>query len=539
VTESAVVDVDPQPQSTNAANYIPLQERVCKRPERVCKRPGCGATFQPATSNHIYCSPRCGERAWRGIPDLPNAHDYVMCQVCQKPFRRLSEGKKGHLTAHGMTVKTYLEQYPDAPLVSEGTKERLSQSAKRSRALCQLGRPRPGPAGGHDESFDKWRMLELWVRGWSYKQIGKELQRTPNAIRRRIASVGLRHGYASVYDWGERVDVVTVLDLTNACGLSPATFSQMAKVPVRRVTVNYLSRKRKTAQRVNPKYAGNIIAWRDGVLCEVLSTNRRRRIGYRCGSVVRALFPKLRQKYEQLLTMMQRCRLFLNAQQEAGAEEWLEYLWAQAQDATAHNSPDQSFVKFLPWAVELIPFFKAHLAELRGPGHLLKLAKKAIAERWKAPCEVVSHLIYVDADPLPPVDMRALLLNLQTTGAAPTPANGAKPVSGKRGKRGLEAGAILGLTGHRIALAWHYRQHKITPYAMAGDVFPSSNSDDLEKARKNMYTLFERHGREIEAFGRLPEPERETAIKAAMQAVQDAGDAWKRSPKRSRHSLHI
>jgi len=296
-----------------------------------------------------------------------------------------------------------------------------SLAAKRRAAIGNLGKPRPGRTRGHDGAFNKLRALELLVQGRSCKEIGQDLGRSPGVIRRGLRRGGLRHDSPSVYNVGDRLDAPIILALRNACDFSPQMFAELVGVPT--WVVSHLSRKGNIGQRVDPKHARKFIVWRDNLIHKVLSTDLRQRDECRRGAVIRGLFPNLRQKYEQLLAMMQYCRSFLREykakeHKDADAEHLFTYLLNQAMYETGHPSGAKPFVQFLPWLPELRPFVEAHLGELRGPGSLQKLAFHAFGDYWKVAAGVIPSLVYRDLEPLSPARMRALILSLPN--GAPT-----------------------------------------------------------------------------------------------------------------------
>jgi hypothetical protein len=88
-----------------------------------------------------------GKRRMSQTPDLvpSDSHDFIRCVLCERPFKQISGGSKGHLAQRhgGITTEQYLE-LPGAQLTADGTKEHISEIAKRRVLISNLGRPRRG-----------------------------------------------------------------------------------------------------------------------------------------------------------------------------------------------------------------------------------------------------------------------------------------------------------------------------------------------------------------------------------------------------------
>ena len=85
------------------------------------------------------------ERQKNGIRDK----DYVICEVCNKPFQVLSEN--GHLRVHKLTVKQYLKRFPSANLTCSSVRDDISKGVSIGRITLHNRRGYLNPKSQRDK----------------------------------------------------------------------------------------------------------------------------------------------------------------------------------------------------------------------------------------------------------------------------------------------------------------------------------------------------------------------------------------------------
>lgn len=230
----------------------------------------------------------------------------------------------------------------------------------------------------------------------------------------RAKGMGLSNNRAvpSVYSFGDLFDAAAIRALRKTVGLNAVEFARQVGIRIQLVYTR--------ARHGRPTTALKVRSWRAKIIANLLSSapkaGYRAHYGYGAYRTLRTFFPKLRDKCQLLLQpILIACRDYLKANRTAGLGELQKHLCEQAMLETADMRPGKLFVKFLPWAPEVLPFFD--LDRLSGQEKIPALALEIIAAYFGTTAGVVVAAMDWRAEPIPPKEMRLLI----SSGPAPTP----------------------------------------------------------------------------------------------------------------------
>jgi len=312
------------------------------------------------------------------------------------------------------TEKRRLKQAIWSRLKKAGYKARPSGEAVRK---AKIGRPRkkltmsthPGEAPA-----DKWKIVELKAAGMSSPAIARNLGRSWPSIYLTLRKLGFPDGkgVGFFYSFGELFDRSALQHLHVTSGLSVTEFGQQLGIPF---GTTWAQLREKKAGQLHFQTACKASEWRTRLFQHLMSAAIRRprqASGYGQNRVILTLFPNLRERYVFLLDVLDRLGEVLRPNSTWCKDDLRQYLCAEAMLEHAGQTPGTQFIRFLPWAPDLVPFLASKLDQLRSNQHD-KLAREAMAE-WLHTTEPVIGDVVHHGDkikPIAPQEMRWLILS--------------------------------------------------------------------------------------------------------------------------------
>ena len=516
---------------------------VTTSPKKLCD--ACGKEFYPDDPRTLCCSDQCKKehdntkQRERAAAKRPGGG--VGCLECADGslFHILAFA---HLRRHFPTTAPenvtaeYLAKHPGAELASPMFGHAVRRSKVGRLRINHIPKNRKTRRNGESLVDQRWEMVALRVANKSPKEICRLQMISQPSVFLPLQKMGLTSGaqVTPCFSFGQVFDRASIRALYHASGLKTITsFAQETGVPFPTIEPHLAPRNKR--QGVDLDTARNLAEWRHQLFSYLMSNSSTGAHSPGQNRMLRTFFPDLKERYGFLRETLAR----IGRTDSAWTPEKLKiYLLEQAARG------DKSIRQFLPWAVELMPFLRKKLEQLRGP-HYQRLALQLIAEWLGTTQPTIADVIRpgCKARPISPDEIRVLILEWRLARATELRAKAASSGNGAgtkvKGKRGHKSGTFLGLTRKRLILAWYFEQQRTSRYAMAASLFPYTNADDVEQARRNTYNLFERREVDMEKISdelmALPESERSAAIKEAQESVLKAGDTWKRHPKRTRH----
>jgi hypothetical protein len=310
-------------------------------------------------------------------------------------------------------------------------KARPSGEAIRRR---KVGRPRRNlPARTHpgENAVDKWKIVELKIAGKSTSEIARELNRSYPSIYLALRGMGFPDGdhVAPYYSFGEGFDRATLRHLHKLSGLSVTEFAKQLRIPFATLWLHSRSKK---SRQLRFSTAQKAAEWRRGLFRHLMGDAHPRR-GYRSdrfghARVIRTFFPSLQERYLFLLQVLRRLRDVLLENQDWSVKDLQNYLCAQAMLEKAGMTRGALFMRFLPWAPELMPVLVSCLDQVRS-GHNQRLAWELLARSLGTTAPVISSLLNPaqrrTVKPIPRNDMAWVIKNRAMSVAPPN--NGKQP----------------------------------------------------------------------------------------------------------------
>jgi hypothetical protein len=359
------------------------------------------------------CIPIRQRRRFRRNPNRERQlgiRNYVVCRECGAKLRRLHGGPSPHVPTHGLTPAGYRRKWPDAPLICEWLRRELSQRSKLQMES------RYGHAD--EPPIKKWQIVCAIVQGKTYEEIGQQLNRATMTIWSAARALGLRdesrrHARRAFYDFGEAVTAEAIRTLRHITGQSVPQFAKGTGLNASAIT----EAMRQRHKGIQSGTAKKIIVWRDDLIRHLLMTApvpARGQDRYSGSRILKTFFPNLRLKRDLLLRVMRWCRRSASVTPTMNANELGEQFCAQAMLEARQGSHERLFVRFLPWAPDLIGFFQANLPQLKGHGNLWPLADAVIVQRWDTTPHVLSSAWRARSIEIPPDEMRRLISEAQT-----------------------------------------------------------------------------------------------------------------------------
>jgi hypothetical protein len=312
-------------------------------------------------------------KAARANPRYEQEHavrGYVICRVsdCGAKVGTLAE----HLRRlHDQTSAKYREAFPEAPLFSRASREKLSTAGRLPREIKSL-RHHPG-----ESPTRPWTIAALRVAGKTAAEIAKIIGRQSDSVRHVCLRLQLPK---CGYDLGSQVTIGRVAKLFRATGLDRKSFAHHFGIPERLASEIY---PRFANRRLTPVHAGPIIEARDRLIRQIFERNRnggeRRWLVPSIAGTLRALVPDLPQVSATLRALLAQSRAYLRKNSGAQREQWQDWLC------------EKERLHLLPLAVELWPFIEDKIQALRTRRDLRKLGTEILASRFGVSLSVVHH----------------------------------------------------------------------------------------------------------------------------------------------------
>jgi hypothetical protein len=267
---------------------------------------------------------------------------------------------------------------------------------------------------------DKWKIVELKVAGKSNQEIARLLDRAQPSIYYALRKIGFPGGtgVTACYGFGEVFDRSALRHLHEISGLNVTELAKTFGMPF--ATLDAALSRRKPTKQLHFKTARAALGWR-GDLFWYLMSNASRHPGkqttkYSQSRVLLTLFPNLRKKYLFLLEVLRQLAKKLRENPEWSRNQLQQYLCEQAKEESFRKNRGDLFIRFLPWAPELMPFLAQKLPILRGVHHQ-RLAWEVIAGPLCTTAPIISEIINPSQvkkiNPIPPEQMRWLILTRQ------------------------------------------------------------------------------------------------------------------------------
>jgi hypothetical protein len=298
------------------------------------------------------------------------ARDYVICRVsgCGAKVGTLAE----HLRRrHAQTSSQYRAAFPEAPLISRTSREKLSAAARLPRKIKSL-RHHPG-----ESPTRLWEIASLRVGGKTASEIAKLTGRQSDHVRHvclrlRLPKCG--------YDLGSPVTIGRVAKLFRATGLDRKSFAHHFGIPERlasEISAHAADR------RLTPARAAPIIDARDRLIGQIYERNhnggeRRWSVPSAAGAL-KALVPELPQVSAMLRALLAQNRAYLRNNPGAQCEQWQDWLC------------EKERLDLLPLAAGLWPLMEHKIHALRTRRDLRKLWIEILASRFGVSSSVVHH----------------------------------------------------------------------------------------------------------------------------------------------------
>ncbi len=291
----------------------------------------------------------------------------------------------------------------------------------------------------------KWQIVCAIVQGKTYEEIGQQQNRATMTIWSAAKALGLCDGSGgrampAFYDFGEPVTAEEVRALRKITGLPDRQFAIQTGIGTSTI------RPRRKGHRIQPASAMKVVAWRDNAVRQLLKTVAAPARGenrYSGSRILKTLFPGLRSQRDFLLKILRRCRAVLANTPTTSEYDLGEWFCDQAMLEGGRAPGQKLFVRFLPWAPELISFLHKNSSRLTDRGSLWPLADEAIAQRWSTTAAIVSSVgRHRMGRAIRPSEMRHLLLELSSGSRASEPKHGPDKKPAKRG-RPIEKRAIF------------------------------------------------------------------------------------------------
>jgi hypothetical protein len=393
----------------NPTPAVPAEQPV------VCST--CGHEFVPAPRQSKKFCINCRWRAWNGTIHTclhPHCTEKLRSDnttgYCRKHHGHHKQSAtaemvglyKGGLSVDEVSEQTQINRNIVARVIDDSG---LMRTVGQGISLIKRGRPSP-------KSFDKWKAIELRRAGKSNQEIAQQLnRRSQGNIAAGFKSMG--YPFKQYHSFGEVFDRAVLRDLKE---MSDLTVPELAlELGMRRGTLApQVSTTRIPGQELDFDTARKIAQRRESLFFRLMSNapaNPTSGDKFGQSSIVLAFFPKLRDRYSFLREVLDRLAPTLRKNLEWKRHELEQHLCAQAMLEKAGKVPGDLFVRFLPWAPELMPLIAEKLQDLRGVDHG-PLALKIIAGALRT-TEAMIWTVINEAKrirPIPPKKMRELIL---------------------------------------------------------------------------------------------------------------------------------
>ena len=250
-------------------------------------------------------------------------------------------------------------------------------------------------AGSTRARTSRWPIARGRVQGKDNGQIARAVGLSSESVRKTCTH--LRLPWCG-YDLGSRVTIAHVKKIVDATGLGRRSFGRHFPIPKRlAVEIGDWA----AAQRLKPDRAAAVIRVRDRIIADVFRANasggaRRWHVPSASGTLA-TLVPDLGRASRTLRELLSRSRSFLRQNPSATAEEWGEWLCAQAPAELA----------FLPLAAELAPHIERRFSALRARSP--RLWELILADRFGVSRSVVHHA--ATAKPAEPEEIERFILS--------------------------------------------------------------------------------------------------------------------------------
>jgi hypothetical protein len=333
--------------------------------------------------------------------------DYVVCRECHGKFGTLVGGRSHLRSAHQMTKPEYLARWPGAPLISAAMEKRLSARFRGMWKSERAGhRPRRRVRGHQESSAPKWPMICLRVQGKSHREIGQAVNRTEVAIYHALGKVGLS-GEPAIYDFGEACTASTLIRLKKATGLTASELAREADIPERQFIEATRPGRALNNRRVHPELARKLVAWRDKMLETFFGKPQTSRSADAIDKrkLLKTFIPDLYSSYDLVLSALRKLRKYLQSDAAQQSDKLQDYFCAQAESEVLEKRPGV-FVKFLPWAPELLPLLESRRSRIAARESLPPLVHELIGARWNLSPSIVSEAMRSRTRRVPPKEMR-------------------------------------------------------------------------------------------------------------------------------------
>ena len=320
-----------------------------------------------------------------------------------------------------------------------------------------------------------WRIVELLARGESHSAIARMLGRSQTGISLRASQLlGLSGSRSGLYSFGQPVLASDLRSLKEGTGLFGNEFAVRSGLPQSVIETSLW--KANQSQRLRPKTAKQLIAWRDEILGGLLKANLHHR-GCTKPSILRTLVPYLREYNRTLCLILPRLRTFLRDNPGANSLMVLNHLCEEA--VLAKSPRDRIFRSFLPCACgELAQFIGRDLQRIRGSEQVKAISCDWLAGLCHTKPSVVNGAVRSKTRMVSPTTMRALILSLDTRSQYPASSSHKKLRGQPANKREkfIQAGEL-----HDAGLSWSQVAQKLSP--------GENPQAEGERLRKGLYKV--------------------------------------------------